>query len=121
MAAGTTNSTPTGRVAPFVLGAIVGMLFVLVLPAVLALLNPKVRDRSARAFQKLAFFLPVTPRERAWWVVVSVTAGLCEEVVFRGFLLHYLHAGPWHFPLVIAIIVAAAIFGLQHLYQGGAA
>jgi uncharacterized protein len=110
--------SPTGHAAPVVLGAIVGMLFVLLLPAVLALLNSKVRERSARAFKELAFFLPVTPRERAWWVIVSVSAGVCEEVVFRGFLLHYLHAGPWHVPLAIAIIVAAAIFGVQHLYQG---
>jgi len=112
--------SPTGRAAPFLLGAVVGMLFVLLLPAALALVNPKIRDRSARAFKPLAFFLPVTPRERAGWVVVSVTAGLCEEVIFRGFLLHYLHAGPWHFSLVIALIAAAAIFGLQHLYQGAA-
>jgi uncharacterized protein len=106
------------RAAPFVTGAIVGILFVLLLPAAMALGSSKVRERSGRAFKKLAFFLPVTARERAWWVILSVTAGVSEEIIFRGFLLRYFHAGPWHLTLGAAVVIAAAIFGLQHLYQG---
>jgi membrane protease YdiL (CAAX protease family) len=107
-----------GRTAPFITGAIIGIVFVLLLPAAIALRSPKARARSAQAFRRLAFFLPVTAAERAWWVAVSVTAGVCEEIIFRGFLLRYLHAGPWHLTLGAAVIIAALIFGLQHLYQG---
>lgn len=106
------------RLAPLVTGAVVGMLFVLLLPAAIALGSAKARERSGQVFKRLAFFLPVTAGERAWWVAISITAGVCEEIIFRGFLLRYLHAGPWHLTLAAAIVIAAAIFGLQHLYQG---
>src|SRR5690606_13069364 len=37
---------------------------------------------------KAAFadMLPVTDRERKWWAAVSVTAGIAEEIIYRGFL-----------------------------------
>jgi membrane protease YdiL (CAAX protease family) len=107
-----------GRGADFVQGAIIGMLVVLLLPAALALWIPRFRTRAAKAFRPLAFFLPTTPNERAWWAIVSVSAGVCEEIIFRGFLLFYLHTSPWHLSLAWALVVASAIFGLQHLYQG---
>lgn len=111
---------PAERSAQFLQGALIGMVVVLLLPAVMAIWSPKVRKRSAKAFKSLAFFLPVTPNERTWWVVVSVSAGVCEEIIFRGFLLRYLHTAPWHLSLAWAVAASAAIFGLQHLYQGAA-
>jgi membrane protease YdiL (CAAX protease family) len=65
-----------------------------------------------------AYLLPVTRRERRWWILVGITAGLCEEIVFRGFLLFYLHTSPWKLDLTLALLLSSAIFGLQHLYQG---
>jgi len=63
--------------------------------------------------------LPVTARERWLWLAVSIGAGVCEEIVFRGWLLSVLHA-----PLGLAgaalILVAAGCFGLAHAYQGPA-
>jgi len=47
-----------------------------------------------------------------------LTAGICEEALFRGFLLHYLHTSPWRLNLTLALLLSALIFGLQHLYQG---
>lgn len=75
---------------------------------------------SAEALTPMMWFLPATSSERAWFAAVSVTAGICEEILFRGFLLHYLHVFPWHLPLTPVLFIAAAIFGLQHLYQGRA-
>ncbi len=66
------------------------------------------------------WFFPVTWTERRWFSFVCVTAGICEEVLFRGFLLHYLNAGPWALNLTLALVLAGVIFGLQHLYQGPA-
>ena len=73
---------------------------------------------SAGALKPMMWFLPATASERRWFAAVSVTAGVCEEVLFRGFLLRYLHVFPWHGSLTAALFVAAVIFGLQHLYQG---
>ncbi len=76
--------------------------------------------KSADLMQSVpyAYLLPVTRRDRQWWVLVGITAGLCEEVLFRGFLLFYLHTSPWQFSLTLALLLSSLIFGLQHLYQG---
>jgi len=75
----------------------------------------------SRQIEKLSFVLPQSSRERFWWVPLSITAGVCEEILFRSFLLDYLHAGPWRLAPGLAIALACAIFGLGHLYQGSKA
>lgn len=61
--------------------------------------------------------LPRTLRERSLWVLVSLTAGFCEELLYRGFLPAYLsHIFPG-MALWLAIVVAAVLFGIGHLYQ----
>ena len=75
---------------------------------------------SADVMQKAsyAYLFPITRAERRWWVLVGLTAGICEEALFRGFLLHYLHTSPWQLSLTLALLVSSLIFGFQHLYQG---
>jgi Type II CAAX prenyl endopeptidase Rce1-like len=46
---------------------------------------------------------------------VGVTAGICEELLYRGFVLWYLSA---LLPRGWAIVAAVAIFGIGHAYQG---
>ena len=88
------------------------------LQVVLTRRDANLRDKTLRAFKHLAFILPVTQEERAWFVLISVTAGICEEVLYRGFLIRYLSNGPWHFGLWIALAIASISFGLAHGYQG---
>jgi uncharacterized protein len=76
------------------------------------------REKILRAFKRLAFILPATQQERAWFALVSVTAGICEETLYRGFLIRYLANGPWHAGLWIAVAIASISFGLAHGYQG---
>jgi membrane protease YdiL (CAAX protease family) len=80
--------------------------------------SARLRDKTLKAFKALAFILPVTREERAWFALVSITAGICEEVLYRGFLIRYLSNGPWHAGLWIALAVASISFGLAHGYQG---
>jgi membrane protease YdiL (CAAX protease family) len=62
--------------------------------------------------------LPVTERERWLWVGVALTAAVCEEVLFRGFLTLYIgHYLPSLHPALIAVLAGIA-FGLAHTYQG---
>lgn len=61
--------------------------------------------------------IPVTSEERGLFAVVAVTSGICEEIVFRGWLLFALH----YFLGVSGILLVVAggiIFGLAHSYQG---
>lgn len=100
-------------------GVTIGMLIAIFLPALIALRNEKLRAKAARAVKKLSFLLPSSREERRWWWLVCITAGICEELVYRGFLLHYLHTSPFHLSLTLALIVSSVIFGVGHLYQGG--
>ncbi|MFZ0661117.1 MAG: type II CAAX endopeptidase family protein [Acidobacteriaceae bacterium] len=84
---------------------------------VLVRVNPKFKVIYQRQMAKLGFFLPVTAGERAWFAVVSVSAGICEEVLYRGFLYHSF-ADFWHWSVIAGLIAAAAFFGLGHGYQG---
>jgi len=76
------------------------------------------RYSSAAALKSLNYFLPGTWTERRWWVFVSITAGVCEEILFRGFILRYLHVFPWTLNLTLALLISSAIFGVHHIYQG---
>jgi membrane protease YdiL (CAAX protease family) len=75
---------------------------------------------SAAALKSFSYLFPATWTERRWWVFVSITAGVCEETLFRGFMLHYLHVFPWTLNLSLALLISSVAFGLNHLYQGAA-
>jgi membrane protease YdiL (CAAX protease family) len=62
------------------------------------------------------FMLPQGPVELAVWVVLSISAGICEETVFRGFLQRQFTA--WTKNLPAGILASAAVFGAGHMYQG---
>jgi uncharacterized protein len=61
-------------------------------------------------------FLPQRAVEILLWVGVSVSAGICEEVVFRGYFQRQFEVftrSKW-----IALFLQAALFGISHGYQG---
>jgi hypothetical protein len=77
--------------------------------------------RHARAPGHAALaVLPRTDRERRLFTVVGVTAGVCEEWLYRGFFLAVVAAATGGLPTWGLILVAAAAFGLAHAYQGPA-
>lgn len=71
---------------------------------------------GVRESRTLAMLLPRTARERLGFLGLSITAGICEEVVFRGFLIFAL--ARVIDSATVAALIAAAIFGLVHAYQG---
>jgi uncharacterized protein len=60
--------------------------------------------------------LPRTGLDLTFWIVMSVAAGFCEEIVFRGYLLRQFHAMSNSMP--VAVIGQALLFGVVHSYQG---
>jgi CAAX protease family protein len=75
--------------------------------------------RWRRLLPDFSALLPVSARERILWAAVAVSAGVCEEVVFRGWLLATLH-GTLGLAGTTLVLSAAAIFGLAHAYQRAA-
>lgn len=75
-------------------------------------------DRRARVRRALAYgeaLLPHTALERRLFWAVSASAGICEEIFFRGFLTWYFLA--WMGP-ILAVILASLLFGIGHVYLG---
>jgi membrane protease YdiL (CAAX protease family) len=64
---------------------------------------------------ELSNLAPQTPREDRLFDIVSITAGVCEEILYRGLLLATLVSlvGTWP-----AVAITSLIFGLGHAYQG---
>jgi uncharacterized protein len=60
--------------------------------------------------------LPVNSVELLLYCALAVTAGVCEEFLYRGFAMAALsHVG---FPAWAVVILTAVLFGLAHAYQG---
>jgi CAAX protease family protein len=62
--------------------------------------------------------LPQGALESAMWIAVSVTAGICEEAIYRGYLQRQLIA--FSKSPAIGIVGSAIVFGAGHAYKGGA-
>ena len=64
---------------------------------------------------ELSNIAPQTRTERRLFDMVSITAGVCEEILYRGLLLATLVSlvGTWP-----AVAISSLIFGLGHAYQG---
>ena len=60
--------------------------------------------------------LPQSLLEIVIWIGVSITAGICEELAFRGFLQRQLHAFTGN--MAVAVLLQGLVFGLFHAYQG---
>jgi len=89
------------------------------LPGVRGARSSKTRQAYEREYKRaLAFFLPATAEEIRWFTFLCISAGICEEVLFRGFLMQYLHHAPLYLGWTLALIVSSICFGWNHLYQG---
>jgi membrane protease YdiL (CAAX protease family) len=60
--------------------------------------------------------LPQRGIELVVWIALSVTAGICEEAIFRGYLQRQFMALTKSAPA--GILLSAAMFGAAHAYQG---
>ena len=60
--------------------------------------------------------MPTTRRERVAFVLLSATAGVSEELVFRGFLPVFLM--PLSASYLLGALPVAVVFGFLHAYQG---
>jgi hypothetical protein len=81
----------------------------------LARRNPEAVTRALEGVEGIRIFLPHTRGELRAFYGVSVTAGVVEELIYRGFLMWYVAA---YAPVWVAVIASAVAFGAGHLYQG---
>jgi membrane protease YdiL (CAAX protease family) len=60
--------------------------------------------------------LPQSVPEVLVWILVSITAGFCEEIQNRGYLQRQFHALSGS--IVAAVLGQGLLFGIMHSYQG---
>ncbi|MGE0405386.1 MAG: CPBP family intramembrane glutamic endopeptidase [Candidatus Korobacteraceae bacterium] len=80
---------------------------------VLGLAEP---ENIQNARKQVSFLFPQTTAEVITWILLSATAGFCEEVIFRGYLqtqLARMGGAAW-----IGIVGQALVFGGAHAYEG---
>ena len=91
----------------------IGILFLLgsniVLAGLQAILRPGFNPNVAR-------LLPHTRIEITLWMFLSLSAGICEEFIFRGYLQKQLNG--WLQNATAAVLIQGIIFGTAHAYQG---
>jgi uncharacterized protein len=97
------------------LGVAVAVVVVLLWQARLIARNDETLDRVLGKLDRVRRVLPHTRDEMRRFVWLSITAGICEELLYRGFLFFYLRH--WLDPFS-SWAAAAALFGLGHSYQG---
>jgi membrane protease YdiL (CAAX protease family) len=72
-------------------------------------LPPRVQAMATR-------ILPQSARERLPFSALAITAGCCEEFLYRGFAMAaFSRAG---FPIWASVVISSVLFGAAHLYQG---
>lgn len=107
---------PGGRHLPQALG-FTGALVVSVAVSSVILHQRAVAGKSVPGQGAVLALLPRTSAERRLAVAVSMTAGICEEVLYRGLLIalavDLLGLSVWG-----AAILAVAIIAVAHVYQG---
>lgn len=72
---------------------------------------PSIREQMAASL----YILPKNQREYRWSIALSFTAGICEEILFRGLLLIVISE---YLPLLPSILLVNVFFALGHVGTG---
>ena len=90
--------------------AVIGLLF---LQRRTVLTRPEQLDKVRHQLAAASPLLPHTPGEHTGFMLLSITAGICEEFLFRGFVLWYVRVSTG---LLLAAMISTILFGAAHLY-----
>jgi membrane protease YdiL (CAAX protease family) len=98
----------------------VALLLGVVLSTYLLRRSPDAMASLQRSMEASSVLLPSNDAERKWFAIAAVTAGVCEELLYRGFLMSYL---PSNFPmfagqLILISIISGIVYGLSRAYLG---
>ena len=105
-----------GAMTPVGLGLTTGIFVGLAASTAVFAVNANLRAWFQKSAAGVSALIPVTTHERWLFAGVAVTAGICEEILFRGFLTLYF--GEMGLSAALTIVLGAVIFGLAHAYQG---
>jgi membrane protease YdiL (CAAX protease family) len=101
------------------------LVFVLIylVDTVITLSSKKGIDKSIDNWKKRTPFLPTKRNELPEYFLLCFSAGVFEEIVYRGYLINYcwyLFDG-YNYQQLLSILLPAFVFSVAHFYQGGKA
>lgn len=96
-------------------GVLVGAAIGMVGTVVMGFVFPRTRAQMQEQFKPVRAMLPSTGGSGA---LVSIAAGVCAEILFRGFLFAYWAGIAPGLSTPVLLIITFLIFGLAHLCQG---
>lgn len=77
--------------------------------------NEEAQQQVRQQIRRVSPIMPRTLPHLGGFMILAITAGICEEILFRGFLIDYL---TYYFNVVTAFFLSSIVFGLAHAYQG---
>ncbi len=77
--------------------------------------QPMAMEQARTQMGDLVRMVPHTRAELNAFMALSVTAGFCEEMLYRSFLIGYVSR---FMPPRVAAIATGIVFGFGHIYQG---
>ena len=105
---------------PLVLQLIVAVFLFYALDVFFQYGTKKWRERSFKHRNTSLAFVPADKKELMHFILLAFAAGIGEEIIFRGYLIHYLlyWTGNTQSGILAAITMASALFAFLHGYQG---
>jgi uncharacterized protein len=99
-----------GMFAGFVVGVLLLIFVLMKIPTYKKYQNSQISD--------VDYLIPTSKLERKLAALAAVTAGICEEIMYRGFVIEYLSNLPFNLNPMYILLLSAIIFGFAHIYQG---
>jgi membrane protease YdiL (CAAX protease family) len=95
-----------------------GVFLFILLPPQFIRFFPKYNEWLKKQFAEFRALLPHSKQDQIYWVFVSLTAGIVEELLYRGFFPQFFTIYVPKLSLWVIILVVNLFFGIAHLYQG---
>ncbi|MFM2394195.1 MAG: hypothetical protein RLZZ546_2177 [Bacteroidota bacterium] len=77
-------------------------------------------SKVKKQIEELINVMPTTWKDYKHFIFLALAAGICEEIIFRGFLINYIKElmGGSPYSNYMALIIPSVIFSISHIYQG---
>lgn len=106
-----------GDLTPMIVSLVIsiGAILIIVIPLRNLVRHPENFEKLESQIGEFVEFMPRTHREPTWFSGMSVSAGITEELIFRGYLIWYLNR---FFSIYWAAGIAVIFFAFAHSYKG---
>jgi uncharacterized protein len=76
--------------------------------------------KTKESIEELSHVMPTSWDDYIHFTFLAFAAGICEEIIFRGFLINYIleMSQGMTYSFYLALVLPAFIFAVSHIYQG---